>query len=44
MLLAAGWLVAPHALAAEADCPNGVFVLADGLGYGDLGSHGQAIT
>ena len=43
MLLAAGWLVTPHALAAEADRSNVVFILADDLGYGDLGSYGQAI-
>src|SRR5438034_3195827 len=39
MLIAAAAFAAPPALAAE-NKPNVVFILADNVGYGDLGSYG----
>src|SRR2546423_1926345 len=41
-LLAIGWLAfTGHAIASP---PNIIFILADDLGYGDIGSFGQKIT
>ena len=41
--LAALALPVAHGHAADADRPNVIFILADDLGYGDLGSYGQRI-
>jgi len=43
-LLLAGFMVlAPRAVALAADTPNMIFILADDLGYGELGCYGQKV-
>jgi arylsulfatase A-like enzyme len=43
-LLLAGFMVlAPRAVVLAADTPNMIFILADDLGYGELGCYGQKV-